>query len=351
MLSRFAPFEKPVLDLDEQLEALKRHQEEHKADRSEEIAALEAKRDALLQEIFSSLSPWDQVLLARHPKRPYTLDYVRALMSDFVELHGDRCFGDDPAIVAGLARLDGRSVVVVGHQKGRDTRERQFRNFGSASAEGYRKAMRLFRTAEKFGRPVICFVDTPAAACLAAAEERGISEAIAHSQMDMALLEVPIIVVVLGEGGSGGAIGIGVGNKVYMLEHAIYSVIPPEGCAAIIWRDGSRGPEAAEALKITAQDALRLGVADEIIPEPLGGAHRDPDLIASRVKEAILRALAELAPLSPAELVEARYQRFRRLGIFERGAEAEAARESEETGEDPSLSLPDARNSEVPLGK
>lgn len=309
-------FEKPIAELDENIAELKRLSGEEGVDRSAEIAELEANRDRLIAEIFASLTPWDKTLLARHPNRPYTLDYIRTIFDDFVELHGDRLFADDNAIVGGFAFLDGKPVMVVGHQKGRDLKDRQFRNFGSAKPEGYRKALRLMKMAEKFGRPIISFVDTPAADCGIGSEERGISEAIARNMREMAMLRVPVVVVVIGEGGSGGAIGIAVGNTVLMMEHAIYSVIPPEGCAAILWRDPAKGPEAAAALKLTAQHALELGVIDEIIPEPLGGAHRNYGAAASAVKQAIAGRLDALEKMSPQELVSQRYQKFRAMGVF-----------------------------------
>lgn len=317
MLARWLPIEKPLVEIDEQIEEMKRLRESKGVEVSDRLAALEQQRDELIEKIFSNMTTWDKVLMARHPKRPYTLDYINAICSSFIELHGDRCFGDDPAIVAGLGRINGRSIVIVGHQKGRDTKERQFRNFGSAMPEGYRKAVRIMQMADRFRKPIVCLVDTPAAACLAEAEERGICEAIARSQMEMFNLRVPVVVIVIGEGGSGGAIGIAVGNRVYMLEHSIYSVIPPEGCASIIWRDSGRAGEAAAALKITAQDALSFGIIDDILPEPPGGAHRDFDTMATRLKQVILDSLTDLARLSPEELEESRYQRFRKLGVYE----------------------------------
>jgi acetyl-CoA carboxylase carboxyl transferase subunit alpha len=327
MLSRWLPFEQPLVQLDEQLaelDALLRSLD-GTAD-SSEIARLRQKRDELIalrqqvmRRIFSDLTAWDKVQLARHQKRPYPLDYINGMFTHFIELHGDRCFGDDGAVVAGLAKLEGRSVVVVGYQKGRDIRERQQRNFGMPLPEGLRKARRVMELADKFGKPVISFVDTPGAACLVEAEERGISEAIARNQMTMSLLRVPIIIVVIGEGNSGGAIALALGDTVFMLEHAYYSVISPEGCASILWRDGSKGDKAAEALKITAQDVVRFGVADDIIPEPLGGSHRNPAEVTQNIKQTVLQALAQLDTLSPDELVERRYHRYRRLGVFNEG--------------------------------
>ena len=309
-------FEKPIADLDANIAELRRVSQEEGIDRSAEIEELEQRRDRLIAEVFANLTPWDKTLLARHPSRPYTMNYIRSIFDDFVELHGDRLFADDNAIVGGFAFANGKPVMVVGQQKGRDLKDRQFRNFGSAKPEGYRKALRLMKMAEKFGRSIISFVDTPAADCSVGAEERGISEAIARNMREMAMLKVPVVVVVTGEGGSGGAIGIGVGNRVLMLEHAIYSVIPPEGCAAILWHDPAKGPEAAEALKITAQHALEYGIIDEVIPEPLGGAHRNYEAAATNVKDAIARSLAQLEKLSPKKLVQQRYDKFRQMGVF-----------------------------------
>ncbi len=310
-------FEKPIAELDEQIAQIRRLTQEQGIDRSEEIAALERDRDRAIEEIFSKLTPWDRVLLARHPKRPYTLDYVRVIFDDYVELHGDRLYGDDHAMVGGIATLENRHVVFVGQQKGRDLKERQYRNFGMAKPDGYRKALRLMKLAEKFRRPVITFVDTPAADCSVDAEARGISESIARNMMDMSILGTPIISVILGEGGSGGAIGIAVADRVLMMENAIYSVIPPEGCAAILWRDPSKYKEMAAALRITSADALELGVVDEVIKEPLGGAHRSPEAAAQSVKSAILRHLEELEKIPIQKLVDARYKKFRSMGVFE----------------------------------
>ncbi|MFQ3550005.1 MAG: acetyl-CoA carboxylase carboxyltransferase subunit alpha [Armatimonadota bacterium] len=313
-------FEKPIAELDHKISEIKRITAELGEDRSEEVASLESARDKLLEEIFSNLTPWDRTLLARHPKRPYTLDFAKLIFDDYTELHGDRLFADDPAMVGGIGVLDGRQVMFVGQQKGRDLKDRQYRNFGSARPEGYRKALRLMKLAEKFSRPVICFVDTPAADCSVGAEERGISEAIARNMMEMSTLKVPVVAVVLGEGGSGGAIGIAVANRVLMLENAIYSVIPPEGCAAILWRDPSRGKDAAEALKITSEEALKLGVIDEIIKEPLGAAHRNAEQTARNIKMALLRHIDELSVLSGTELAQHRFDKFRNMGAFKEKA-------------------------------
>lgn len=319
-------FEKPIAELDDQIAEIKRLTAEQGEDRSEEIAGLEADRDRLIEEVFANLTPWDKTLLARHPKRPYTLDYIRTIFDDYTELHGDRLFADDHAMIGGIATLDDRQVMFVGQQKGRDLKDRQYRNFGSARPEGYRKALRLAKAAAKFGRPIICFVDTPAADVSVGAEERGISEAIARNMMEMSVLETPIVVVVIGEGGSGGAIGIAVGDRVLMQEHSIYSVIPPEGCAAIIWRDAGKGKEAADALKLTAQGAMELGMIDEIISEPLGGAHRNMEAAAAKVKAAIVKCLDDLEKLSIPKLLDKRYKKFRSMGAY-----AEAA--SEQTSE------------------
>jgi len=282
----------------------------------EEAAAVRAQLEEEARRVTAGLSPWQKCLLARHPERPYTLDYIRGLFTDWVELHGDRRFADDPAIVAGFARFEGESVAVVGHQKGRDTKERLFRNFGQPKPEGYRKALRVMELANKFGRPIVCFVDTPGAYPGIDAEERGQAEAIAYNLRSMALLEVPIVVVITGEGGSGGALAIAVGDRVLMMEHAIYSVISPEGCAAILWKDQSAVQQAAAALRLTAPDLLKFRVVDEVIPEPLGGAHMAPQLAIRTVGQAIRKHLAELSRLSPKELVAKRYQRFRGLGVF-----------------------------------
>lgn len=320
--SRWLPFEKPLQEIEEQIKLLEEYTASHGIDRSDKIHEMRARHTELSQQIFSNLSAWDKTMMARHPNRPYTLDYIKIIFDDFIELHGDRRFGDDPAIVAGVARLDGQTVMVIGHQKGRDVKERQFRNFGSARPEGYRKAMRVMELAEQSGVPVISFIDTPAAEARPEAEERGISEAIAASMALMSRLRTPIYVVVVGEGGSGGAIGIAVGDHVAMLEHSVYSVIPPEGCAAIMdafGRDGSRGFEAAQALKLTAQDNLRLGIIDEVITEPIGGAHRNLNGTAELIKSSIKAILPGLQILPVETLLEQRYARFRRIGQFEEG--------------------------------
>jgi acetyl-CoA carboxylase carboxyl transferase subunit alpha len=281
-----------------------------------EITRLQSKVQQLQREIFSSLSPWQKVQLSRHPDRPYTLDYVSRLCEDFVELHGDRTFADDRAIVAGFARFRGKSVLIVGHQKGRGTRENMLRNFGMPNPEGYRKARRLMELADRFNKPMITFVDTSGAYPGIGAEERGQSEAIGQSLLAMAELGVPVVSVIIGEGGSGGALALALANKVFILEFATYSVISPEGCASILWKDGSQAARAASELKMTAPDLLRFGVVDGVIEEPPGGAHRDYDQAARAVGDAIARALDELSELTPGQLREQRYRRFRALGHY-----------------------------------
>ena len=322
-------FEKSIAELDENLSKLHqvvadRANPQNTPDLPDRIADLEEHKSAVLSAFFSNLSPWDKVLLARHVKRPYTLDYVGAIFEDWTELHGDRLFGDDGAIVAGLAKLDGLPVAVIGHQKGRDLKQRQHRNFGSARPEGFRKAGRIMALAAKFGLPVVTLVDTAAAAADIAADERGISESIARSMFEMATLPVPIVSVVIGEGGSGGALGIAVADRVLMLEHAVYSVIPPEGFAAILWRDPERKDEAAKVLNLTAQRALELGVVDGIIDEPLGGAHRDYAEATANVKAALLAHLTSLLDVPVPALVAQRYEKFRRMGRFDEGMDEAA---------------------------
>jgi acetyl-CoA carboxylase carboxyl transferase subunit alpha len=319
MLSRWLPFEEPLAEIEEKIEELKRLAAQENLDLSDKIARLEAHHHSVMEQRFARLSPWEKVQLARHPRRPYTLDYISALCPQWFEAHGDRAFGDDGAIVAGFGRFRGRSVAIVGNQKGRDTKERQERNFGQPSPEGFRKAERVMQLAARFGRPILSFIDTPGAACTPEAEERGISEAIAHSQWLMSQLGVPIIVVIIGEGCSGGAIATALGDRVLMLEYAYYSVISPEGCASILYRDPSEENRirVTNDLKITAEDAKRLGVIEEVIPEPLGGAHRNLGEAARRIGDAIERHLRELDPLSPEELVEQRYQRFRPFGQWD----------------------------------
>jgi len=305
-------FEEPVAVLMKEIEALRLMPETH--ERLASIARLEARADEIRADIYANLKPWQCVQVARHPNRPCMLDYVERLFTDFTELHGDRRFGDDTAIVTGLGMFHDTPVAIVGHQKGRDTKQKIYRNFGYAKPEGYRKALRVFKLAEKFRRPVLVFVDTPAAYPGIESEERGVAEAIALNLREMAMLDTPIVVVVCGEGGSGGALGIAVGDRVLMQEFSVYSVIPPEGCAAILWRDSNRKVEAAEALKITAPDLLKLELIDEIVKEPVGGAHLDYEHAAALVDEAIVRHLTELSAMGSTERLDARYTKFRLMG-------------------------------------
>jgi acetyl-CoA carboxylase carboxyl transferase subunit alpha len=307
-------FEEPIAVLNKEIEALGMLPQTDVRDG--EIDGLRRRIDQIRGEIYKRLTPWQRVLVARHPERPYLLDYVDRLFTDFVELHGDRRFADDGAIVCGFARYHGAPVVVCGHQKGRDMKQKVQRNFGYARPEGYRKALRAMQMADKFGRPIIVFVDTPAAYPGVESEERGIAEAIALNLREMAILSVPIIVIITGEGGSGGALGLAIGDRVLMQEFAVYSVIPPEGCAAILWRDASRKVEAAEALKITAPDLIARHIVDGVVAEPLGGAHQDPDAAAAAVDAAVSAALAEVAALDTATRLQTRYERFRRLGAL-----------------------------------
>ena len=282
----------------------------------EELASARRELDAAINRVFSSITPWQQCQLARHPDRPYTMAYIHSIFTEFTELHGDRRFADDPALVAGLARFDGEPVVVVGHQKGRDTAEKLRRNFGMPRPEGYRKAIRVMELAARFRRPIISFIDTPGAYPGLDAEERGQAEAIANNLIEMAGFPVPIIVVVTGEGGSGGALALGIGDRVLMLEHAIYSVISPEGCAAILWKDQTRAEDAARALRLTAPDLKSFGIIDEILPEPAGGAHMDPGEMAETMAAAIRRNLKQLRKLKPDALTSRRYKKFRAMGVF-----------------------------------
>jgi acetyl-CoA carboxylase carboxyl transferase subunit alpha len=307
-------FEEPILELERRIEALSGVGDD--ADTRDQLEQLRQQLESLRSTVFSKLTPWQTTLVARHAKRPYTLDYVRLLIEDFVELHGDRRFSDDPAIVCGMGRFRGTSVLVVGHQKGRSTKEKIQRNFGMPRPEGYRKALRAMRLAEKFSRPVLTFIDTPGAYPGIGAEERGQAEAIAFNLREMARLRVPVIVTVTGEGGSGGALAIGVGNRVNMLEYAVYSVISPEGCAAILWRDASRNRDAASAMRLTARDLLEIHVVDEIIPEVNGGAHVDPPRQAELIGDVLERQLRELGSEEVSGLIDGRHNRFRRLGQF-----------------------------------
>jgi acetyl-CoA carboxylase carboxyl transferase subunit alpha len=311
-------FEKPIAELQNKLDELKGHPEKHSIgiEFEAEIALIQRKIEETRKEIFTNLTPWQRVQLARHPKRPFAMDYLANTFSDFQELHGDRLYADDRAVVGGFAKLGEQRVMVIGTQKGRDTKENILRNFGSAHPEGYRKAMRLMKMADKFGLPIVTLIDTAGAYPGIGAEERHIAEAIAVNLREMTLLEVPIIAAVIGEGGSGGALGIGVANRVLILENAYYSVISPEGCAAILWKDRTAAAKAAEALRITAKDLLALGLVDDIIPEPLGGAHTDPKATADELRQHLLKHLAELNRMSAAERLKDRYAKFRAFGKF-----------------------------------
>jgi acetyl-CoA carboxylase carboxyl transferase subunit alpha len=316
-------FEKPLRDLTRQLDELRQRSIETNVDLGAEVVAIERKIETMQREIYSNLTSWQKIQIARHPKRPYALDYIGAICQNFQELHGDRQFKDDQALIGGTAYFNGDAVMIIAQQKGRDPKERILRNFGMPQPEGYRKALRLMRLAEKFGIPVVTFIDTPGAFPGVESEARHVSEAIAVNLREMALLRTPSISIVIGEGGSGGALGIGVTNRVLILENSYYSVISPEGCAAILWKDGAAAPKAAAALKITADQLEKLGVVDEVIPEPLGGAHNDPAQAAGALKYALQKHLNDLRALPVDQLVESRYERFRHLGIFE---EAGAAR-------------------------
>lgn len=309
-------FEAPIIELENKIEELKRVDVLTDSSSNEEIQTLQKKLEKTTSEIYKKLTPIQKVQVARHPNRPYTLDYIRNIFTDFFELHGDRLFGDDQAIVGGTAVFNGKQVIVMGHQKGRNTKENISRNFGMANPEGYRKAVRLFKMAEKFNRPVITFVDTTGAYPGIGAEERGQAEAIAKALFEMSLLKVPIITFIIGEGGSGGALGIAMGNRIYMLEHSIYSVISPEGCASILWKDSSFADKAAEALKLTAQDILKLELIDGIVPEPMGGAHRDHKATAENLRTCIEKSLDELCAMTPEAIKMDRYNKFRAMGVY-----------------------------------
>jgi acetyl-CoA carboxylase carboxyl transferase subunit alpha len=324
-------FEKPIAELQHQLDVLKKHPETHSLGISveEEVALIEKKLEETKRQIFLNLSAWDRIKIARHPKRPFTLDYLGSAFTDFSELHGDRLFAEDRAVVGGFACLGQHRVMVVGTQKGRDTKENILRNFGSAHPEGYRKALRLMKLADKFRLPIIALIDTAGAYPGIGAEERHIAEAIAVNLREMMLLEVPIIAAVIGEGGSGGALGIGVADRVLILENAYYSVISPEGCAAILWKDRSAAAKAAEALKITAKHLRELGLVDEVVPEPLGGAHTNPDATAETLRDTLLKHLEQLLNLSPAERLKQRYGKFRAFGRFIEPSRAPAPEKAE----------------------
>jgi acetyl-CoA carboxylase carboxyl transferase subunit alpha len=309
-------FEKPLFDLQQRIQQIRELAEENNVDVSSQIEQLETKYVQLQEEIFTNLSPSQRLQLARHPRRPSTLDYIQAISDEWVELHGDRAGKDDPALIGGVARLNGRPVVMLGHQKGRDTKDNVARNFGMPFPSGYRKAMRLMEHADRFNMPILTFIDTPGAWAGLEAEELGQGEAIAHNLREMFTLSVPIICTVIGEGGSGGALGIGVGDRLLMLEHSVYTVATPEACAAILWKDAKKAPQAAEALRITAQDLKRLGILDDILQEPWGGAHANSVKAAEILREALIANLQELEKLESSELQELRYQKFRRMGKF-----------------------------------
>jgi acetyl-CoA carboxylase carboxyl transferase subunit alpha len=309
-------FEKPLVELKVKIAELRKFTEEKDIDFTDEIRKLEEKAKQLEKDIYGNLTPWQRVQIARHPERPTTLDYIKDIFTDFLELHGDRTFGDDKAIVGGIAKLDGQPVTIIGHQKGKDTKDNIARNFGMPHPEGYRKALRLMHQAEKFNRPIICFINTPGAYPGMAAEERGQSEAIARNLREMASLSVPVICTVTGEGGSGGALALGIGNRILMMENSFYSVISPEGAAALLWKDASLAQRAAEFLKITAEDLVKLDIVDQIIAEPIGGAHKDVKKQCALMKEALLSTLSELKGLSEAELKEQRYKKFADIGRY-----------------------------------
>jgi acetyl-CoA carboxylase carboxyl transferase subunit alpha len=309
-------FEKPIVDLEKKIQELQNFTREKKIDLSAEVKKLQGKLEGLKKDIYSNLSPWQKVQIARHPQRPYTLDYISLMLTDFMELHGDRAFADDKALVGGLAKIGDIKILVMGHQKGRDIKENLKRNFGCAHPEGYRKALRFMQLAQDFNLPIVILIDTPGAYPGIGAEERGQAQAIACNLREMIAIATPIISIVIGEGGSGGALGVGIADKVGVLENAYYSVISPEGCAAILWKDGSRAPDAAEALKLTAQDLLKMGLIDEIVPEPSGGAHRDPPKMAQTLKEVIQDNLKELSGKKKEELLKSRYKKFRSMGVI-----------------------------------
>jgi acetyl-CoA carboxylase carboxyl transferase subunit alpha len=318
-MSYYLDFEKPLEDLETKIEELRKLSDGTEIDIASEIKRLEKKAKELRSEIFSSLTPWQKTMIARHPERPYTLDYIGMIFEDFIELHGDRRFADDPAIVGGVGKINSIPMVIIGHQKGRGTKERIFRNFGQPNPEGYRKALRLMRLAERFKIPIVTFIDTPGAYPGIGAEERGQAEAIATNLMEMSRIKTPIISIVIGEGGSGGALALSVADKLYMLEHSVYSVISPEGCAAILWRKGGElmpddFSRAADALRLTADDLKSFKIIDDIIPEPLGGAHREPETTAKKLSEFILTALEPLRSKSPSKLIEERYKKIRKIG-------------------------------------
>jgi acetyl-CoA carboxylase carboxyl transferase subunit alpha len=317
LAQEYLEFEKPIAELEKKIEELTLFTSNGNIDLEEEILKLHKKSDQLRAEIYSRITPWQKAQISRHPNRPYTLDYIEAMLTDFIEMHGDRAYADDPAIVSGMAKLDGMPLVVIGHQKGRTTKEKIYRNFGMPNPEGYRKALRLMRYAERFVKPLFTIIDTPGAYPGIGAEERGQGESIARNLSVMSQLKTPILAVVIGEGGSGGALALGVADRILMLEHSTYSVISPEGCAAILWNNGAKASEAAELLKITAQDLFQMKVIDEVVEEPVGGAHRDPRRAAELLKDAVIRNLNEIRSVPIDDLIRQRYERLRRIGAFE----------------------------------
>ena len=313
----YLDFERPIAELEKKIAEIKSHAEAENLDMSAELSSLDEKVRTLQGDIYSNLTPWQRYQLAKHPKRPYSLDYINRLLTEFVEFHGDRSFRDDPAIVGGFGRLRGNPILVVGQQKGRNTKENLHRNFGMAHPEGFRKALRLMKLAAKFSRPILCLIDTPGAYPGIGSEERSVSEAIARNLFEISRLPTPIVVAVIGEGASGGAIGIGVGDRILMLENSWYSVINPESCSLILWRTRDKREEAAEAMKITASDLLEMGLVDRIVAEPFGGAHREPETAAQLLEEAVVEALDELAAVPPQQLIQERVEKFCRMGIWE----------------------------------
>ncbi len=309
-------FEKPIVELERKIREMREYSQSENVEIADELKTLEQKAEKLRKDIYSKLTRWQRLQVARHPQRPYSRDYIERIADSFVEMHGDRAFGDDPAIIAGIGKVGDRKVAIIGHQKGRTTKQKLHRNFGMPHPEGYRKALRVMKLAEKFKRPIICLLDTPGAFPGIGAEERGQAEAIARNLFEMTRLRVPIVVIVIGEGASGGALGIGIGDRVLMMENTWYSVISPEGCAAILWRDSTKAEQAAEAMKVTAHDLLELGVVDKAITEPLGGAHHNYDESARVLKEHIIAELDELQTLEPEQLVEARMEKYDAMGFF-----------------------------------
>jgi len=313
----YLDFEKPIIQLTNQIDELIELNSKHDKDLSDKILYLKNQKKNLSEKIYSNLTRWQRVQLARHPKRPYTLDYINRISNDFIELHGDRKFSDDQAIVSGIGSIDENEIVFIGHQKGKNTKENIKRNFGMAKPEGYRKALRVMKLAVKFKRPIICFIDTPGAYPGIGAEERGQAQAIANNLIEMSLIPVPIIVIVIGEGASGGALGIGISDKFIMLENTWFSVISPEGCASILWRDASKAKEAADAMKVSSQDLLQMGICDEIIPEPLGGAHNDYNLTSQRVKDAIVKEINNFKNINSTSLINERISKYEKIGSWE----------------------------------